>query len=371
MRITDIRSYTVRLPVSPEERVAGVIGEVAITEVTTDEGVTGRGFGGLDPIFVERLIKPTLVGEDPFDVERLLGQGLLFWPPVEVALWDVMGRATGRPAHQLLGGGRPRQPIYLTCVWPGRMGQRGVTPERQAEMAVAYHRHGYRAIKLQMWRDDPEADLEVVRLIREAVGGREALEIMVDRTGPFSGQLWTFETALRAARRLEALDATWLEEPLSRGDTRQSAELAAAVDLPITGGEADRGLWPFKDYLVHRSYDIIQPDVLGCGGIWTARKIGALAEAFGAPCILHGSHGFNLYPWLHAAAAIPSCRLLEVVYVVPPITPPEQWAPLARLLTSGEFLHLEEGALTVPTGPGLGVAWDEDALRELRAPDPK
>jgi L-alanine-DL-glutamate epimerase-like enolase superfamily enzyme len=366
MRITDIQSYAVRLPVSLEEQVAGVIGEVSITEVRTDEGITGRGFGALDPVFIERLMKPTFVGADPFDIERLLGQGLLFWPPVEVALWDIMGQATGKPVHALLGGGRARQPIYLTCVWPGPMGQRGVTPERQAEMAVAYAGHGFTAIKLQMWRDNPDEDVEVVRLIRQAVGGRDKLEIMIDRTGPYSGQLWTFDTAVRVARQLEALDATWLEEPLSRGDTRQSAALAAAVDLPITGGEADRGLWQFKEYLVHQSYDIIQPDTLGCGGIWTARKIGVLAEAFGVPCILHGSHGFNMFPWLHAAAAIPSCRVLEVVYIVPPILPQQQWQPLTHLLTTDEFLHLEGGAVTVPTGPGLGIPWDEAALAEYR-----
>jgi L-alanine-DL-glutamate epimerase-like enolase superfamily enzyme len=367
MRISDITSYTLRLPVEQEQQVAGVIAEVQITEVVTDEGVVGRGFGSLDPVFLDRLIKPTFLGANPFDIDYLLGQGLIFWPSLEVALWDVMGRAVGQPVHQLLGGGRAEMPIYLTCVWPGRMGQRGVTPEQQAEMAVAYAGQGFRAIKLQMWRDDPDHDLEVVRLIREAVGGRDTLEIMVDRTGPYSGQLWSLDTALRVARRLEALDATWLEEPLSRGDTRQSAELAAAVALPITGGEADRGLWQFKEYLLHHSYDIVQPDTLGCGGIWTARKIGVLAEAFGVPCILHGSHGFNLYPWLQTAAAIPSCRILEVVYIVPPITPQAQWAPLAQLLTTDEFLSLHHGVLTVPTGPGLGVPWDEAAVQAFRA----
>ena len=366
MRITDIQSYLVRLPVSLEERTAGVIGEVAITQVDTDDGIRGYGFGALDPVFVERLIKPTFLGANPFAVEALLSQGLLYWPSLEVALWDVMGKATGRPVNQLLGGGKERVPIYLTCVWPGQMGQRSFTPERQAEMAAAYAAHGFKAIKLQMWRDNPDDDIEVVRLIRQAVGGRDRLEIMIDRTGPYSGVNWTFDTAYRVARRLEALDATWLEEPLSRGDTRQSAELAAAVDIPITGGEGDRGLWQFKDYLVHRSYDIIQPDTLGCGGIWTARKIGVLAEAFGVPCILHGSHGFNLFPWLHTAAAIPSCRILEVVYIVPPILPSQQWAPLTHLLTTDEFLHLEDCALTVPTGPGLGVPFDEAALAEYR-----
>jgi D-galactarolactone cycloisomerase len=366
MRITNIQSYTLRLPVSLEERVAGVIGEVALTQVDTDDGITGYGIGSLDPVFIERLIKPTVVGANPFDVEALLGRGLLYWPTVEVALWDIMGKATGQPIHHLLGGGRARMPVYLTCVWPGTMGQRSVTPERQAEMAVAYARHGFTAIKLQMWRDNPDEDLEVVRLIRQAVGGREHLEIMLDRTGQFSGTCWDFDTAHRVARRLEAEDATWLEEPLLRGDVEASARLAAAVALPITGGEGDRGIWPFRHYLEQRSLDIIQPDTLGCGGIWTARKIGALADAFGVPCILHGSHGFNLYPWLHAAAAIPSCRILEVVYVVPPILPTAQWQPLTRLLTTDAFLHLEGGALTVPTGPGLGIPFDEAALVEFR-----
>lgn len=366
MRIVDIQSYTVRLPVPLEQRVAGALGEVAITQVDTDEGVRGYGIGALDPVFLNRLIKPTFIGANPFEIERLLGQGLLFWPALEFALWDVMGKAAGQPVNYLLGGGKPRLPVYLTCVWPGRMGQRSFTPEQQAEMAVAYLEHGFKAIKLQMWRDDPAEDIEVVRLIRQAVGGRERLEIMIDRTGPFSGMAWSYDTAYAVARQFEALDVTWLEEPLSRGDTRQSAELAAAVDIPITGGEGDRGLWQFKEYLIHRSYDIIQPDTLQCGGIWTARKIGVLAEAFGVPCILHGSHGFNLFPWLHAASAIPSCRILEVVYIVPPILPAEQWQPLTQLLTTGEFLHLEDGALTVPTGPGLGIPFDEAALAEYR-----
>jgi L-alanine-DL-glutamate epimerase-like enolase superfamily enzyme len=286
---------------------------------------------------------------------------------VEHALWDVRGKATGRCVRDLLGGGKSSIPVYLTCVWPGRLGQRSFTPERQAEMAAAYVRHGFRAIKLQMWRDNPDEDIEVVRLIRQAGIGRDQLEIMIDRTGALSGQCWNYETALRVARGLEAVDATWLEEPLDPSALDDLTRLAANVDLPITGGESSRGVWPFRTFLERKAYDIVQPDVAGCGGIWTARQISMLADAFGVPCILHGRHEMNTFTWLQVAAAIPSCRILELVYVVPPILPQEQWEPLKQLLTTPEFLHLENGLLTVPTGPGLGVPLNEDAIEAYRS----
>ena len=149
------------------------------------------------------------------------------------------------------------------------------------------------------------------------------------------GTLWDYETAYRVARAFEQADGTWLEECFDRSDVETPARLAAAVDIPITGGEGDRGLGKFARYLAARSFDIVQPDAYNCGGILTLRKISALAEGFGIPCIPHGTHGLALAGWLQVVGALPNCRLLELAITVPPLLPWEQWAPLAQLLKGG------------------------------------
>jgi D-galactarolactone cycloisomerase len=364
MTITDIESFHLQFPV--EDSLPGQITGSGVTRIKTDEGITGYAWRAVSVEQLEREIKPALLGTDPWALEQHLARGLLAWPSVEHALWDVIGKAAGQPVRRLLGGFRDRIPCYLTCVWPGAADQTEVTPEQQAARIQEYAALGFRAVKIRAWRPDPLEDVEVCRLVRETLGGREVMEVMYDRTAQFPGSVWDYHTARRVARALEEVEATWLEEPFGRGDLEESARLAQEVEIPITGGEGDRGLEKFRFYLVNHSFDIIQPDAMNCGGLLTVRKISALAESFGVPCILHGTHGLMLAGWLQIIGAIPNCRILEVAIQDPRLTPQEQWAPCAAVLNTEEVFKIENGEFLIPDGPGLGLEVNEEAVEEYR-----
>ena len=118
----------------------------------------------------------------------------------------------------------------------------------------------------------------------------------------------------------------------------------------------------FRDYITRGAVDIIQPDTFISGGIWPTREVGVLAEAFGVPCILHGTNGPDLAASLQVAPTIPSCRMMEVALIFPPLTPEEMYAPLQRILKSDGLYSFNEGTVLLPTAPGLGVEIDEAAL---------
>jgi D-galactarolactone cycloisomerase len=365
VRITSVDCFRVQVPWPEEELRAGKIGDLAFTRVRTDAGVTGWGFQAVPRHLLDEVVRPLLVGNDPYRIEEHLQRGLVRAASAEWALWDIIGKAAGQPVHRLLGHCRDRIPVYLTIVWRN---QRDLTPAQQVDDLVRYVGLGFRAVKVQIWRDDPYQDVEIVRGVRERIGGRDKLEIMFDRTAGLPGSVWDFDTALEVARQLEELDAGWLEEPLQHRDLVGHARLAEAVDIPITGGERDNGVRPWARYCAHRAFDILQPDGYLCGGITTMRKIGALAEGFDIPLIIHGTHGLALAPYFQVAATIPSCRIHEIVHVTPPLTPLEQWEPIGKLLNTPELYHLEGDVLTIPTGPGLGVDLNEEAVMEYSVP---
>ncbi|MAG35688.1 MAG: hypothetical protein CL878_05515 [Dehalococcoidia bacterium] len=371
MKITAVECFNARLPASETELAKGVMASTSVTRVLTDGGVTGYAFSPAaapDPTLVTTTIAPALMGQDPLAIEHHL-QGdpsLLQWPAVEHALWDIAGKAAGMPVSKLLGGARERIPIYLTCVWQGESDQSDVPPERQVDDIARYVSHGFAAIKYRVWRPDPLADVAVAEAVRQRVGGRETVELMLDRTADAPGTVWDYDTAYRVARAFEEVDGTWLEECFDREDIESPARLAAAVDIPITGGEGDRGLGKFAQYLAARSFDIVQPDTYNCGGILTLRKISALAEGFGVPCIPHGIHGLALAGWLQVVGALPNCRLLELAITVPPLLPWEQWAPLEQLLKSPIPFRIEGSVMEIPQSPGLGLDVDEAAIDRYR-----
>lgn len=369
-RITDIESFTVRVPPEGGRRDPEKIYSYGVTRVRTDAGVTGTAFFGVPRDVLEGWVKPTLVGEDLFAVDRHLKRlqmqrgesGVQSWSAVEHAIWDAIGRLAGRPVAHLLGGHRDRLRVYRTCVFPGKPDQSDVSYETQAAYAVRLKQAGYTAMKVRAWRPRPIDDVEMVGLVRRAVG--DDFEIMLDRTAVRPGWVWDYQTALRVARGLEKHRAHWLEEPFDGYDLLGPARLAAEVDIPITGGELGNSIYVFLQYLRHKTYDIVQPDTRICGGIWIARKISILAESFGVPCIQHGTAGLTLAGWIQAGCAMPNCEWQEMIGG--PNLPEEQWAPGLKLLRTPEVFPIEKGYVRLPDVPGLGLDINEDALQEYR-----
>ena len=366
MKITNVETLRIRVPIPQEEVDEGRICNFSMVRVSTDDGITGYGFAGIDSNALENTVKPMLLGNSPFAVERYLEAGLVNFPMVEHALWDLIGKAAGQPVHKLLGGYRDKVKAYLTCVWSGKPDQSDQPYERQAEHAAYFQKHDFKAMKIRAWRPNPLDDVEAIRTIREKVGGRDKFEIMIDRTAHHPGWVWDYDTALLMAKKLYEVGVTWLEEPLDRKDLDGLTRLTAETEIPITGGEAERGIHVFREFLVRECFDIVQPDAIGSGGIFTIRKISAISESFGIPCILHGSHSLGLAAPLQIIGALPNCPWMEIALVTPPLLPWEQWEPVNALLKEPPLFEIEDGYIKIPQKPGLGIEFNEEALEEYQ-----
>ena len=366
VRITAVDVYPIRIPVTKDEAAAGLMHVFQVVEVSTDAGVKGYSFAG-PPTAALPAIRTLLVGADLHAIEQHLDRGLEKWGGVEHALWDAIGRIAKQPVHRLLGGASERVKAYVTCVWPGRLDQQHVTYAEQAAQAVRLKKAGYKGMKIRAWRPNPLDDADACAEIRAAVGPDFA--IMFDRTAhlPQSvGQpVWSFETGLQVARALQRAGAYWLEEPFARDDFEGPARLAAMVDLPITGGEGYVGVRDFQRCLVKRTYDILQPEGRGSGGIFTCRKVAMMADGYHVPCILHGTMALMLAGWLQATFAIGS-EWQEVALVTPPLLPEQQWAPGAKVLRNKEMYRVVDGEIVASDLPGIGLDVIPEALAEYR-----
>jgi L-alanine-DL-glutamate epimerase-like enolase superfamily enzyme len=236
------------------------------------------------------------------------------------------------------------------------------TPEERARLAAALVEEGWQAIKLRLHHETMAEDVETELEVRKAV--RDRMTIMVDANQAQSsgnwqpGVRWNYRRALETARELQDLGCYWLEEPLPRYAFNDLARLNDAVELPIAGGENNRGLHEFLQMLRDGVYDILQPESMVSGGVTELRKIGVLAEAFGkrvAPH--HGGRGLGTIAHLHLVASWPHAPYLELLHD-PPV---------------GDYRHgfsvLQEppvvdssGYVAVPQGPGLGVEINRDLV---------
>ena len=365
VRIRAVDIFPIEVPTPAEEVQAGKINRYPVVRVETDVGVRGYSFAGGPAQLLDRQIRPMLVGQDLFAIEQHLKAGLVQFGGVEHALWDAIGKIAGQPVYRLLGGSKSAVKVYLTCVWPGKADQSHISYKQQADIAVKIKNAGFKGMKIRAWRPNPADDADACGEIRAAVGPDFA--IMVDRTAQMPGVVWDYNTGLRVARALEKHNATWLEEPFHRDDFLSPARLAREVDITITGGEGFRGLDGFRECLVHGTYDILQPDCVGAGGIFTVRKIAAMAEAFHKPTIMHGAMGLRLAGWLQTSAAIGS-PWQELALVTPPLLPEEQWSPALKVVNGDRLFTFRDGEIQVPQGPGLGLDINEDALERYRVP---
>lgn len=326
-------------------------------KVHTDQGLIGYGpnTGHTNPAILEGL-DPTMVGA--FWEARLsgrrsgnAGQGAA---GLEIALWDLIGKAAGLPVFRLQGAQRERILVYAAT-------SRLMEPEALADHVLAIAAEGFKAVKLRLHRPDPWEDLAAVEAVRLAVG--EELTILVDanQNNYAAGyDYWSRRTAQQMAQALDELDVYYLEEPLPRTDVEGLAEIAAMVDMFVAGGEHTPTVYDFLPHLEAGAYDIVQPDVIlgGNFGIIGLRRVALLAESYGRLIVPHvcsgSSYPLGLPATLQAMATVPNCPLVEYPYDPPILTVETQQTPLLEPL-----LVEEDGCVALPEGPGLGVALDE------------
>jgi L-alanine-DL-glutamate epimerase-like enolase superfamily enzyme len=265
---------------------------------------------------------------------------------VEIALWDLFGKAVGRPVYQLLGGGfRKTFRAYASILF-------GDTPAETERTGRDLSNQGYRAVKFG-WGpmgQSEESDLAQVRAARQGVG--PGVELMVD-----AGLCWDAATAIRRARQFEPFNLTWLEEPLHPDDLDGYRRLSARSPVRIAAGEEVCDVKEFRTLMDVGGMDVVQVDVTRVGGLSRAKRIGWDSAERRRLCVNHSyKTGVNLAASLHFVAALPNTHYFE--YCV------EQGA-LRQTLTRQRF-PVVDGNIAVPEEPGLGVDLDEAVVDHYR-----
>ncbi len=331
--------------------------------VLTDEGVTGYGsvftndalvrgaLGVMEPFYLgENALEPERVSEKLHQNTFWMGRGGAMTHAIsgiDIALWDILGKATGQPVGRLLGGRyRERVKPYASLLMD--------EPERMAAPLLAAKELGFRAFKIgwgPFGRHSAAKDEAIVRAAREAIG--EDCLLMVDAGG--SDAYWNqgYKWALRTAHMLDAYDVYWFEEALKPDALDDFVLLRQAAPLPISGGEVLTRRQSFQPWLDAGAFDIVQPDVTKVGGISEERRIGWMAQERGVRFIPHGwNTALGLAADLHLASAFPETDMVEYMtgssYIDAIVATPWQLDA--------------DGMLPIPDGPGLGIALDPDAV---------
>jgi D-galactarolactone cycloisomerase len=344
---------------------------LVLVEVTTDDGLTGYGEaisrrgGQMTAAAVERLLAPVLIGADPTRIEGLwveMVDRLRRWghtsgvvmeaiSGIDVALWDLLGKARGEPVWRLLAGaGRTEVPVYASSVY---IADREAMVEQTLEQVAC----GFGIVKVKIGRAAEHGgvreDLAVLAAIREAVG--PDVELVVDANGAYDAA-----TAIRVARAMEPLEIGWFEEPLPPDDLVGYERLHAMTSTPLARGETDFGLWSMREVIERRLVDVVQPDLGRCGGITGARHLWTLAYAANIAFAPHTgfSGGLSQLAALHAAAAATDLLALEHMFIDNPV----------REIFHGGYPRAHDGRLPVPQAPGLGLALDLELIDRYSVP---
>jgi L-alanine-DL-glutamate epimerase-like enolase superfamily enzyme len=365
MRITDIRAYTLSAPLNKPWKIAGtVMAEMTATlvEVETDNGLIGYGeaLTRLGPSAVREVItsilRPALIGSDPLDVdvlwERMFStmksrghwKGFMIEAisGVDIALWDINGKALNQPVSRLLGG---RHHEKLEAYASSIMLMDRAEMVREAEDLV--HR-GYKKIKVKLGLG-VETDFKNIQAIRDAVGPE--IGIMLDANSGY-----TLEGALRLGVMLEPLNILWFEEPVPPYDLEGYARLSEALRIPVVGGESEFTRFGFRDLILRGKVSVIQPDIARCGGFTEGRKIAALASGHGVSVAPHtgASGAVSIAAAIHYAASLSNLFLYEHMYTE---------NPLREDILTEPVLDCQRGFVRVPSGPGLGIEIDENKIK--------
>lgn len=358
MRITNVSTRIISVPLerpirTPIHYIVTV--DNVLVELHTDEGVTGIAylwcFGEQRAKALAALVHDMVLlvkGMDAFArnvvyarMEReanflgKMGAITIAMSAIDTALWDIAGKALNRPVWQLLGGESRSIPVYAG----------GLFLSDSIDMIVAeakaYLASGFRAIKMRCGAADWRKDIARVEAVRDAVG--PDIKLLVDVV-----QGWTVDRAIKVGRALEQFDLVYIEDPIAFDDLAGMAHIAAVLDTPIAAGENDYGLRGFRRLLECNAVDVAMMDLQRVGGISAWMQVAAMASAWGKPVVPHVFHEISI----HLLAAVPSALFLEYV---------PWWEVLFR-----DTPKLVEGGMRPPDGPGLGLAFDTDAIERFR-----
>jgi D-galactarolactone cycloisomerase len=370
MRITAVRSYPLTVPIGDLQRTSqGSFGTVSILVVVveTDAGISGTGealarYGAKAYAeLVDSLLAPKVVGMDPFAVEAVWQRlhrtfsgrsgGMLIeaLSAIDIALWDIMGKAVGRPVYELLGHmGRDGIRAYASSIpWVD-----DAAATRTVEQCRAW---GFREIKVKIGAPVAAA-LARARLVREVAG--PGMRLMADAN-------WIFDVddALEVGRGLHGLGYYWLEEPIVPEDLEGYRWLRRKLPLRLAAGESEHTAHGAAGLLTSRAVGVIQPDVARSGGITETRRIAGLAHACHVPYAPHvgASGAVCVAASLHLAAAMPNFLTFECMIFPNPLRDQLLKEPIGGPDT------LADGALPLPRGPGLGVELDMVEVERWRS----
>ncbi len=346
--------------------------QAVIVKITTDEGLIGWGeaHAPVAPTIQARIIsdlfRPLLLGQDARQVEALwqrlyqservrgysTGAHIEAIAGIDLALWDILGKFAGAPVYQLLGGSyRSQIPTYATFsgTYVGRDSAASVV-EQARKMAA----DGFTVLKLALRKGPDSDEFATVRQIAKALAPNA--QVAVDALGAF-----TLNEAVRMGRELDRIgNIAWFEDALLPDDLPKYPELARAVDTAICAGEMLSTRYQFRDLLMQRGADMINPDLGRAGGITECRRIAWIADVFGAVWAPHVSTGSAPYmaASIHMAVSSPNCAMMEVY------NGNKQAGPFGNKLLQ-EPLDMGAGYARVPERPGLGVNFDERALAAI------
>ncbi len=360
MKITRLRTQVVHLPIDPpiQSSIMGALRttDCVLTFLDTDDGLTGEGLvmtinnrrlGVIHEMI--RNLEDLVIGLDPrlggslnarawkeLNFLGYEGVSIIGLAALDMALWDLRGKAAGLNVAHLIGACRPAVPTYASGgLWLG-----GSLDDLQRQ-ARGFVDRGFRAMKTRVGPGDPAAMVARVRAVREAIG--PDIGLMVD-----ANQQMTVKQAIRIGRMMEELNLTWFEEPIICHDHMGEAQVAAALDTPIASGETVYTHRGIRDMLEARSADVLMPDLQRMGGPTEFLKAGHLCEAFHIPCASH------LFPEmsLPLLAALPGGYYLEHM---------PWFEPIYR-----ERIELDSnGHAVVPDRPGWGFSFDPEAIRRF------
>lgn len=360
MIIKDVRAYTLSLPLEQTLYISNLVireRDYVFVEIETDNGIKGHGIGfsrgGQVSACVEANLKPLLVGKDALCTEkrweemyygtRYLGRAGLVMraiSAVDIALWDIKGKAAKLPLWRLLGGMEQSVPAYVAGGYYRDGEGLGTVSEEYARYKAA----GYHGAKMKVGAVSFSEDLKRIEAARKSIG--EDMKLMVD----FNGVLKTAKEALQLEQALQPYNIFFIEEPFLMHNLEAMRQFRSVTRIPVAIGEDESGRWAFKELITQEALDILRHDATLVGGISEWIKVTHLGLAFNMPVYPHWFPEIHI----HLAAAFPGVLGVEII-------PPE-----TGIMNLYQLLHnplaQQDGFCQAPEAPGLGLEWNWDAI---------